>query len=205
MNNRAPTPEFAPPEGGSKREYRHWAKAARRHLQADEQHAQVCAHIRRSPLFVHAETVGIYLPMQGEVNVELLVQPGKRFVAPRMHDRPEPHLTFHVLGTEPLTHHPWGVRQPASAAPQVPLGQIDLLIVPGLLFDRRGARLGYGKGYYDRLLAERTTSRPTTLGVALEALVLPELPVDPHDLAVDHLVTELGFRPLTASSSSQLG
>ncbi len=166
---------------------------------------RICSAIERSPLFQYAGTVAVYLAMAGEVDLEPLLTANKRFVAPRMHDEPQPHLTFHVLASELLEEHPWGVRQPAAAAALVPLPEIDLLIVPGLLFDRRGARLGYGKGYYDRLLAQRTGGKPTTLGVALEALVLPELPTGPHDLAVDYLVTELGFRPLGASSSSQLG
>lgn len=195
------TPQSAPPEGGTKREYRAWAKTQRAHMRTDGLHEQICEHIRRSPLFAYAQTVGIYLPMPGEVKVELLVQPGKLFAAPRMHNLPQPHLTFHELGTAPLEQHPWGVRQPAATAAEVPLNQMDLLIVPGLLFDRHGARLGYGKGYYDRLLAGRTSSKPITLGVAFEAMVVPELPAEPHDLAVDHLVTELGFRPLSSSSS----
>lgn len=222
-----------PPLGAGKAALRRWARARRAALRAAslatapeggaDPDAAVVAALRASELYRRARTVAVYLAMQGEVDLAPLLSDAKRFVAPRTHTAPTPHLTFHELGGAALEEHPWGMREPPATAPAVPLHEVDLLLVPGLLFDTAGARLGYGGGFYDRLLGahlERArleqarplgaptgdgaagagtqppATAPTTVGVALEALVVPELPQLDHDVAVDHLVTEAGLRPV---------
>lgn len=71
----------------------------------------------------------------------------------------------------------------------VPAEELDLLIVPGLAFDRRGGRLGHGKGYYDRLLGNLRPDA-STIGVAFECQILPAVPMLPHDVAMDFIATE---------------
>ncbi len=191
---------------GGKAELRRWARDTRaraRFGRGAELDEAVVTAIRGSNLYQLATTVALYLPMRGEVDIEALLQDDKRFVAPRALGAPEPRLAFHLLAGAQLETHAWGMREPAASAPAVPFEEMDLLLVPGLLFDEGGGRLGYGGGYYDRLLApggERR--RPTTVGVTFEALVVPELPRDAHDVAVDYLVTEAGLR---ASLGAALG
>ncbi len=193
-----------PPPGADKRQLRRWARSVRPRLRAAQGQAAdaaVLAAVRASAIYRAAATVGLYLALPDEVHVEALASPGRRFVAPRMHESPFPHLTFHELGAWGTEEHPWGVRQPAESAPAVALQSIDLLLVPGLLFDTAGLRVGFGKGYYDRSLAPFTAptaagTRPVTVGVTYEALVVSQLPAEPHDVAVDYLVTEAGLRPV---------
>ncbi len=64
---------------------------------------------------------------------------------------------------------------------------IDLIIVPGVAFDKKGNRIGHGKGYYDRLL-DKTNA--TKIGLAFEFQLLKEIPTDKHDLPIDILITE---------------
>ena len=66
---------------------------------------------------------------------------------------------------------------------------IDLAVVPGFAFDSQGNRLGHGKGYYDRLL-QSFTDKTTTVGLAFECQIVPEIPQDEHDMPVDIVVTE---------------
>ena len=68
-----------------------------------------------------------------------------------------------------------------------------MALVPGLCFDERGTRLGYGLGYYDRLLP-LLRSDALIVGVTADALVVPELPKAPFDVPMTHLVTESGVR-----------
>ncbi|MFH0810833.1 MAG: 5-formyltetrahydrofolate cyclo-ligase [Pseudomonadota bacterium] len=77
--------------------------------------------------------------------------------------------------------------RPECACPVPPAG-IDLILVPGTAFDARGNRLGYGQGYYDRLLADA----PEALRVALafECQLLPSVTAEPHDLPMDVILTE---------------
>ena len=67
----------------------------------------------------------------------------------------------------------------------------DLVIVPGLAFDPTGARLGRGKGYYDRWLGANPAVK--TLGVCFSCQILEKLPAEPHDAHVDAILTEQGF------------
>lgn len=80
----------------------------------------------------------------------------------------------------------WGIPEPREPRPVGP-GEIDLIIVPGAAFDCRGNRLGYGAGFYDKLLA---TFTGTTVALAFEAQIVAMVPADLHDIPVGVIVTE---------------
>lgn len=84
----------------------------------------------------------------------------------------------------------YGILEPASDE-HIEVGMIDLVFVPGIAFDRYGHRLGYGKGYYDRLIG----SNPGTvfMGVCLDEFRIDRLPVDPWDARVGFVVTQAGI------------
>src|SRR5690606_23316503 len=125
----------------------------------------------------------------------LTAAPGKLFAVP-LTPSPAALLTFHLLAGAELSTSRSGLRQPLAAAPQVTPAEVDLVLVPGLTFDVTGARLGYGKGFYDRFLAQLATVNPAvpTFGITLDELVFSALPVDPHDVKVSHLATQSGVR-----------
>lgn len=104
-------------------------------------------------------------------------------------------LVFHRWTQDcAMVDGPFGARVPADAVPLVP----RVLIVPLVGFDGRGARLGYGGGYYDRTLAAlRVAGLVTALGFAYGAQELPALPVDGFDQRLDAVVTEDGIRHFT--------
>ena len=106
--------------------------------------------------------------------------------------RPGGRLTFHrVTGWEDLSPAPFGLLEPDPArCPAWAPEPGALCVVPGLAFDGSGHRLGYGKGYYDRFLAE---FEGTTIGLCYGELLLPALPREAHDRPVQLLVTEDGL------------
>jgi 5-formyltetrahydrofolate cyclo-ligase len=79
----------------------------------------------------------------------------------------------------------FGVREPAPACAPVPLNQFDLVLVPGVAFDRRGNRLGRGRGFYDRLLKEASGIK---CGVGYNHQLVENVPMEPHDAQVDFIV-----------------
>ena len=81
-----------------------------------------------------------------------------------------------------------GIPEPLPHLPRVELRDVDWVLVPGVAFDQEGRRLGYGGGFYDRLLALASPAVPRVAG-AFEVQVLPHVPSAPHDLAVDAIVT----------------
>jgi 5-formyltetrahydrofolate cyclo-ligase len=105
-----------------------------------------------------------------------------------------PRLRFHEIeagAAPPLPSGPFGLCEPDAARPEVPIGQLDFVIVPGLAFDARGGRLGFGGGYYDGALATaRAGGRPALIGLAYDFQIVDACPVGPGDLPVDLVVTE---------------
>ena len=145
--------------------------------------------------FLKADKILIYLSKEGEVGTNDLLgrafELGKRVCVPvvdresdelRVSELPGPDSSFR-LGS-------FGVREPAEEDLNfVPPDQIDLVVAPGLAFDRRGGRIGYGKGYYDRLLS-RLGSQVPRIALAFDFQVLDAVPQDENDIQVDAIITE---------------
>jgi 5-formyltetrahydrofolate cyclo-ligase len=89
-----------------------------------------------------------------------------------------------------LIRAPYGAREPARRVPIDP-AVVDLVVAPGLAFDRRGHRLGYGGGFYDRYLA-RLRPEAVRVGIGFDVQVVDEVPAGPGDQRVDLVVTEAG-------------
>jgi 5-formyltetrahydrofolate cyclo-ligase len=135
-------------------------------------------------------TITAFLPMQGEVDLRPLFDrlPGWRWALPRV--EPDGRLTFRDLDA-PRETHPFGMEQPTDSGPVIPVHEIDVLLVPGLAFDRSGRRLGNGAGHYDRVLAS-ARSDAVTIGIAPDPRLVDEVPTDDHDQLVGWLATEAG-------------
>jgi 5-formyltetrahydrofolate cyclo-ligase len=112
------------------------------------------------------------------------VNPGKR-------------LTLHAFSSA-IVKHRFGILEPPADAPEFDPGLVDVALVPGLAFDVTGVRLGYGAGYYDRLLPRFRPGIPI-IGVTRDALVVSDLPLEDHDVHMTHLVTESGVRSVFTS------
>ncbi len=142
------------------------------------------------PDFERAASVAVYSPVLNEVFTEAIFDAGrdcgKRMVYPRVR---EGLLEFVSVGDRGrLQRGAFGILEPSGEA-DVSLGEVDLLIVPGVAFDEKGYRIGFGKGFYDRALhaGERP---PLVVGFCYDFQLLPSLPVEDHDVAMDMVVTE---------------
>ena len=101
---------------------------------------------------------------------------------------------FHLTAIEQLETGTFGILEPApelrtAGSSRVQPDALDLIVTPGVAFDTSGGRLGYGRGYYDRLLARR---RPEVAAIALafQTQLFPEIPRSQTDVPVDAIVTE---------------
>jgi 5-formyltetrahydrofolate cyclo-ligase len=101
--------------------------------------------------------------------------------------------------SDDLSESPLGIREPAKGMP-IPLGSIDMVVVPGLGFDEMGNRIGRGRGFYDRFLAHRDWNG-VACALALEMQVIQSVPVVEKDRKVDMLVTEECVRRFTAQQA----
>lgn len=136
-----------------------------------------------------------YLSLPGEIDVTPLVDlvPGREWYVTRT--PPEGWLTVHRLDGS-RERHPFGFEQPAAGAPDVDPATLDVVLLPGLAFDRSGIRLGHGKGYYDEL-SSRLRPDAVMVGVAVERRIVEAIPAEPYDRPVRLLATESGVRPVS--------
>ena len=95
---------------------------------------------------------------------------------------------------------PYGIEEP-TGTPIVADGDIDLIVVPGVAFDRHLGRMGRGKGFYDRLFAR--IPRALRIGVCFACQVVPTVPMEPHDWRMDGLITAEGDPALVSGVLSQ--
>jgi 5-formyltetrahydrofolate cyclo-ligase len=133
-----------------------------------------------------------YMPIRSEINPLPLLRryagAGAQLALPAIVARGQPlSLRSWAVG-EKLIAGQWGIREPAAQAPEV---APDVMLVPLAAFDRRGNRIGYGAGYYDRTIAAIRARKPViAIGVAYAAQEVPEVPVLDHDVGLDLVLTE---------------
>ncbi len=148
--------------------------------------------LRALDIFKKAGTVLFYASFRDEVDTLSLIEEsldeGKKVILPRV-EGPELKL-YRVTGTAGLPRGFMGIPEPAGDEPAAGIDEADIVIVPGVAFDLSGGRLGYGKGYYDKLLARR--ARPVPLvALAYEAQIYEgKVPMAPHDIRMDWIITE---------------
>jgi 5-formyltetrahydrofolate cyclo-ligase len=179
-----------PDETSSKADWRSWAKKVRSSL--PNASVQVCAHLEAFLKSSDARVVLAYKAFSSEINLETLVEtcPKLEFWTTRVN--PNSKLSLHPFASA-TTRNTLGMLEPNALEPELKPDLVDVVLVPGLAFDRFGTRLGYGAGFYDRLLPRL---RPSTvlIGVTHNALLLEHpLPKDVFDIPMTHLVTESGL------------
>ena len=139
-----------------------------------------------------ATTVMVFSSFGSEVQtdpiIERLASRGVRVLLPRIVER-EMHAVAYAPG-DPVTLAPFGAKEPRDGEPADPR-EIEVVVAPGLAFDRRGHRVGYGGGFYDRFL-KRTRPQVSKIGVCFAAQVVDEVPHGRMDLPVSRVVTEEG-------------
>jgi len=139
-----------------------------------------------------AKTVHLFVPFGSEVDTRPILEElwarQVRTVLPRVAaNRQLDHLA--VTGSEELKPGAWEIPEPVATCPAVDPSQVELILVPGVAFDRQGGRLGYGGGYYDRFLAACPAPR---IALAFALQIVDEVPRESHDLLVDDVLTEQG-------------
>jgi 5-formyltetrahydrofolate cyclo-ligase len=156
--------------------------------------AKICARLREWPRWQQAGSVLLFAPMPEEPDIWPLLaealRAGKTAALPRFRPAARNYSAARVqhLPGDIVPGH-FGIREPAAGCEEFPLYRFDLVLVPGVAFDRQGRRLGHGRGYYDRMLAE---VRGAKCGVAFEEQLAGEIPTGPSDALLDLIVTPSG-------------
>lgn len=161
---------------------------------ADAAAAECTAHLLAQPALRRAHRVALYAALPDELPTrplfEALAERGVARLLPRMADNGR--LAFaRIERWEELRPGLYGILEPAGDAPELRPGRGDVVVVPGVAFDREGWRLGRGNGYYDRTFAE--ASGPRLVGLAYAFQLVEAVPHESRDRPVDAIVTEHGW------------
>jgi 5-formyltetrahydrofolate cyclo-ligase len=154
---------------------------------------QLCQQLAALPLFIQAQTVLAYFSVRQEPDLSSLFQIDKTWGFSRCIDRS---LVWHQWSSHspyPLQKGAFGILEPHPDAPTLHASEIDLILVPAIACDRRGYRLGYGGGFYDRLLSSPNWLTIPTIGIVFEFALLPLLPHDDWDRSLTAVCTEWGY------------
>lgn len=164
----------------------------------------IAARLMQLPAFVSAHTIMTYAPYANEISPEPALalrrqmwgEAGRRDLDegagsicvcyPRVID--EHTMNAYRCLSKDLTKGTYGIDEPPVGAPLIEGATLDLVLVPGLGFDTCGHRIGYGKGYYDRYLAD-LPRRIVTVGLTYDETFFTFIPYEAHDLAVDYVLT----------------
>ncbi|GAB4377927.1 MAG: 5-formyltetrahydrofolate cyclo-ligase [Elainellaceae cyanobacterium] len=157
---------------------------------------RLCEHLQNSTLFAQSQTILAYFSIRQEVDLSPLFTYPKRWGFPRCVEKT---LFWHLWSPTdalPLQAGKYGILEPDSAAVSIAPDEVDLVLVPAIACDMRGYRLGYGGGFYDRLLSSPPWVAKPTIGIVFEFARLPELPIDDWDCPLQAVCTEAGLFPV---------
>ncbi|HMJ91955.1 MAG TPA: 5-formyltetrahydrofolate cyclo-ligase [Candidatus Acidoferrum sp.] len=150
----------------------------------------LCDLIRSQPAWRDAASVMLFSPLRDEPEVSALLNDAlaerKLVCLPRFDGAQGVYSGAQVSSRADLVAGRFGALEPNADCPVVPLNHLDLVLVPGIAFDLAGRRLGRGKGFYDRLLAEVSGHK---CGVVFDVQIVAEIPEEPHDVRVNSIVT----------------
>ena len=173
-------------------------------LQKRERHHSAGGHVNcleimdlfvRLPEFYSAKAVLLYAAKGSEVHTDGMIQSalslGKKVALPLAKKETRSLEIYWISANSKLALGSYGILEPPALPENMAMpGEIDLVVVPGVSFDRRGHRIGYGMGYYDSFLSGMKCPK---IGLAYEMQIVPHVPNEPHDVAVDRILTEKGI------------
>lgn len=161
----------------------------------EKENSLLLEQLSTHPAWKEAKTTLLYAPLQEEPNLLPLLKEENRvhhrFLFPRID---QDNLLLYEWQPHALWKTgPFGLREPDPQTwPLIQLHEVDLAIIPGLAFDKKGGRLGHGRGFFDRLLSQ-PKCRATKLGIAWSWQMLEEIPQEHFDVRMDIVVTPLSI------------
>jgi 5-formyltetrahydrofolate cyclo-ligase len=145
----------------------------------------LCERLAAWDVLQEARTVLTYIAFRNEIDLSPLLEllPGTEWVVPRVVGR---RLVLHPYDPQRLVRHRYGMLEPLADSPVIDPATIDVVLVPGVAYDRRGGRLGFGGGFYDGFLP---TTPALRVGITHDVCLADELPCDEHDQRMDWIAT----------------
>ena len=151
----------------------------------------ICDRLKDCSLFQEAQTILAYFSFRQEADLTPLFKLNKSWAFPRCVGKS---LVWHLWQpSNSLQLGKYGIKEPLTTAPKIDPVAADLILVPTVACDRNGYRLGYGGGFYDRLLSTKTNLKVPTIGIVFDFAYGIQLPKDSWDVQLNFICSETKF------------
>jgi 5-formyltetrahydrofolate cyclo-ligase len=175
------------------REQIHNQRKALTHSEVLEKSIQIKQRLFSTSWYHDAHTILFYVSFNNEVCTHDMIHESlkneKNVFVPKTDTQKKTLLLSRLLKWDDLCQGNYSILEPKDDCTRVePVSSIDLFIIPGVVFDCNGNRIGHGGGYYDRLL--QTSSRAHLIGLAFELQIVESIPSEMHDIKVEKIITE---------------
>lgn len=160
-----------------------------------EKSTKICQLLQQTLLWQNCTTILSYFSTKQEPDLTQLFLSGSQYQwgFPRCLTDSSLLQWHRVKSDDILQKNCYGIDEPLSSYPLIDLTKVDLMLVPAIACDYQGFRLGYGGGYYDRMLSLPLYQNIPTIGIVFDFCFLPQLPINKWDQKLDYICTDLDF------------
>lgn len=166
------------------------SKEKRKTLNIQDLSEKIRKNIKSLDEYKKADNILLFYPINEEIDIVKLLDESRQFYLPRVNSDKKTISIYSYSKNTTLIKNSWGIPEPdINTSTQISPSNLDMVIIPALMADKKGYRLGYGGGFYDRFLPLLSKNCKKIIPIP-QVLLCEELPHEAHDQAADYIITE---------------
>ena len=169
-------------------------------VEKEKMDRKICDKFYESKYYRDAKNIFIYISYDSEINTKEIINKAlmdnKKIYVPRTEFKTRLMDAVEIISLDNLIESEYGILEPSIGESHIEPNELDLIVVPGVAFDRNGGRIGYGAGFYDRYfkkINKDNIKKIQKLALAYDFQILENIPMNEHDVPVSYIITEKEF------------
>ena len=169
-------------------------------VEKEEKDRKILEKFYESKYYIEAKNIFIYISYDSEINTKGIINKAlmdnKKIYVPRTEFKTRLMDAVKITSLDNLIESEYGILEPSAEKPHIDPNGLDLIVVPGVAFDRNGGRMGYGAGFYDRYfekISNDNMKKVIKLALAYDFQILEKIPMNEQDVPVNYIITESKF------------
>lgn len=169
-------------------------------VEKEEMDKKILNKFYESKYYRESKNIFIYISYDSEINTKEIINKSlidnKKIYVPRTEFKTRLMDAVEITSLDDLIESEYGILEPSIDEPHIEPNELDLIVVPGVGFDRKGGRMGYGAGFYDRYfkkISKDKMKKIVKLALAYDFQILEDVPMNEQDVPVNYIITEKEF------------